>query len=239
MSIIDSALTWARAIAADDTHGYDQTNRWGADYDCSSFVISAYKAAGVPLTCTYTGNMRGDMLRCGFADVTSSCDLSTGAGLRAGDVLLNHKHHTALYSGAGQLVQASINERGTVTGGTPGDQTGREICERSYYNYPWDCVLRYTDGSTTPAESAESAAQDAQTLCRVSIPQISRGDVSAATAALQAALTYRGYNTTWIDGEFGLRTHNMLVGYQAERGLAANGIADAETWAALLGGDSA
>lgn len=33
MSIIQDAVAWARRIAADDSHGYDQTNRWGADYD--------------------------------------------------------------------------------------------------------------------------------------------------------------------------------------------------------------
>lgn len=231
MSVIDTAILWACGIAEDDTHGYDQTNRWGVDYDCSSFIISAYKAAGVPLTCTYTGDMRGDMLRNGFADVTAHVSLSTGAGLQAGDVLLNNKHHTAMYIGNGEIVHASINERGTTTGGTPGDQTGQEISERRYYNYPWDCVMRYAvRGATT----ADSAPVSARTLCEVQIPQISRGDVSAATAALQAALTFNGYNTTWIDGEFGTRTHNMLMGYQAEHGLTADGIAGTETWAALL-----
>lgn len=232
MSVIDTALSWARRIAADESHGYDQANRWGVDYDCSSFVISAYKAAGVPLTCTYTGNMRGDMLRNGFIDVTSSVTLSTGAGLQAGDVLLNHQRHTAMYIGNGQIVQASINEKGTTTGGTPGDQTGREIYERSYYNYPWDCVLRYAAVGATPADSAP---QSARTLCKVSIPQISAGDVSAATAALQAALQYRGYSPKWIDGDFGTRTRNMLMAFQAENGLTADGIAGAETWTALLG----
>lgn len=231
MSVIDTALAWARNIAADDTHGYDQGSRWGADYDCSSFVISAYKAVGLPLTCTYTGNMRGDMLRNGFADVTSSCNLTTGAGLQVGDVLLNHKYHTAMYIGDGRIVHASINERGTATGGIPGDQTGREICERSYYNYPWDCVLRYVEGAT----ATDSAAQTPRKTCKAELPQISKGDVSAATAALQGALTYLGYDTTWIDGEFGTRTHNMLMGYQAEHGLDADGIVGAATWAALLG----
>ena len=51
-TVIQSAVAWARGIAADASHGYDQANRWGPDYDCSSFVISAYKAAGVPLACT-------------------------------------------------------------------------------------------------------------------------------------------------------------------------------------------
>lgn len=231
MSIVETALSWARNIAADNAHGYDQQNRWGTDYDCSSFVISAFKAAGVPLSCTYTGDMRGDMLRNGFAEVTASVNLSTGVGLQAGDVLLNHKRHTALYIGNGQLAQASINEKGTTTGGAPGDQTGREIYERTYYNYPWDCVLRYN-----AAQSADSAPQSAPVLCKASIPQISLGDVSAATAALQAALQYRGYNPKWIDGDFGTRTHNMLMAFQAEHGLTADGIAGAATWTALLGG---
>jgi hypothetical protein len=38
-----SAINWAVAIANDDSHGYDQTNRWGPDYDCSSLVIQAYE----------------------------------------------------------------------------------------------------------------------------------------------------------------------------------------------------
>ncbi len=117
MGIIENAVARALEIAADDSHGYDQANRWGPDYDCSSLVISAFKKAGVPLSCTYTGNMRGDMLRHGFEDVTGSVDLATGAGLERGDVLLNHVHHTALYIGGGQLVQASINEYGGTTGG--------------------------------------------------------------------------------------------------------------------------
>lgn len=158
MSIIQSAVAWARRIAADNSHGYDQANRWGADYDCSSFVISAYKAAGVPLECTYTGDMRGDMLRRGFADVTAAVNLATGAGLEAGDVLLNYAHHTALYIGGGRIVQASINERGGVTGGAPGDQTGREIAERGYYNYPWDCVLRYGGSAAETEEDSRGIA---------------------------------------------------------------------------------
>ena len=63
--------------------------------------------------------------------------------LKKGDVLLNEKHHTAIYIGDGKLVHASINEKGTISGGKTGDQTGKEICVRSYYDYPWDLVLRY------------------------------------------------------------------------------------------------
>ena len=78
------------------------------------------------------------------------------ASLKKGDVLLNEKHHTAIYLGGGMLVHASINEKGTTTGGKSGDQTGREICTRAYYNYPWDLVLRYPDASLA-AEAADKA----------------------------------------------------------------------------------
>lgn len=147
------AKIWIQKIANDNSHGYDQTYRWNerGDYDCSSLVISAWEQAGVPVKskggATYTGNMRSAFLKCGFKDVTASVNLATGAGLETGDVLLNYVHHTAMYIGNGQVAQASINEKGTATGGKPGDQTGREIWIRSYYNYPWDCVLRYPENS--------------------------------------------------------------------------------------------
>ena len=50
-----------------------------------------------------------------------------------------------MYIGSGQIVQASINEKGTATGGKPGDQTAKEFLVRSYYNHPWDYVLRYPE----------------------------------------------------------------------------------------------
>ena len=157
MSVADRAVEWALRIARDDSHGYDQGGRWGPDYDCSSLIISAYKAAGVPLTCTYTGDMKRDMILHGFVEVPTSV-------LKAGDVLLNETHHTAMYIGNGQIVHAAGNEHGGATGGLSGDQTGREICIAPYYvpSYGWDCALRYTADQVPihpnpvqpPAESA-------------------------------------------------------------------------------------
>ena len=60
MTKIEKAVTWALAIANDNTHGYDQQYRWGPDYDCSSLIISAWQQAGVPVKtkgAAYTGNM--------------------------------------------------------------------------------------------------------------------------------------------------------------------------------------
>lgn len=165
MTIPEKAVAWIKSIAADNTHGYDQGSRWGPDYDCSSLVISAYKHAGVSLTCTYTGNMRSDFLNHGFA-IPVNTNLATGAGLQPGDVLLNISHHTAMYVGGGKIVHAAGNENGGAIGGRTGDQTGREICETGYFNFPWDCVLRYVakDSTDKPTESGKYTVVKGDTL---------------------------------------------------------------------------
>lgn len=149
--IIESAISWMEQIAADDTHGYDQIHRNGPDYDCSSLVIAAWKQAGVDTKATYTGNMKAQFLSHGFTDVTKTCNLTTGAGLVRGDVLLIHvnkgRQHTAMYCGGGKEVEASINEKGTAKGGKTGDQTGKEILVRAFRSGYFNTVLRYTQGT--------------------------------------------------------------------------------------------
>lgn len=154
----EKAIKQMESWAADNSHGYDQIYRWGekGDYDCSSAVISAWQAAGVPVKtkgATYTGNMKEVFLSCGFTDVTSKINRSTGSGLQRGDVLLNEEHHVAMYCGNGKEVEASINEKGTATGGQPGDQTRKEFLVRSYRNYPWDCVLRYQESNSSGSDT--------------------------------------------------------------------------------------
>lgn len=168
----NAAAAFMEAMAADDTHGYDQGSRWGPDYDCSSLVISAYKKAGVPLTCTYTGNMKADMLAHGFKDVTRSVALASGSGLIRGDVLLHETHHTAMYMGGGRIVHAAGNEYGKALGGRTGDQTGKEICVAGYFNFPWQCVLRYEKDDAkpepAPAPSGFYVVQPLDTLWGIS-----------------------------------------------------------------------
>lgn len=145
-NVVEEAVKWAIGIANDDSHGYDQGHRDGPDYDCSSLICWAYFNAGLNTRPGYTPatfTMREVFMAAGFEDATSQINLSTGEGVMRGDVLLNIQNHTAMSIGNGQLVQASQNEIGGIVGGQTGDQTGGEIATRSYYNYPWDCVLRY------------------------------------------------------------------------------------------------
>lgn len=150
-NVVEDAVQWAIGIANDDSHGYDQTYRDGPNYDCSSLICWAYHNAGLNTRPGYTpatGTMRSVFLAAGFQDVTSQINLSSGAGLIRGDVLLVPGSHTEMYIGNGQNVAASINEFGGITGGQTGDQTSREIWVRSYYNYPWVYVLRYPGGGS-------------------------------------------------------------------------------------------
>lgn len=167
MSKVEIATQWLIDLAVNDSHGYDQAYRWGqhGDYDCSAAVITAWETAGVPVKtngATYTGNMKNAFISSGFTEVTSSIGLSNGTGLLRGDVLLKTQSHTAMFIGNGQIVHASINEKGTATGGQAGDQTGKEICIRSYYNKPWNCVLRYNEHNTNPTPSVTDIIQAGQ-----------------------------------------------------------------------------
>lgn len=56
---------------------------------------------------------------------------------------------------------ASIDENGRASGGQAGDQTGKEVCTRAWYNGSWNLVLRPV--STVDAEKMATACE---TLCK-------------------------------------------------------------------------
>lgn len=147
---IDLAVEHAIAIAKDDSHGYDQIDRWGeyGDYDCSSIMYTVWDLAGVPVKRfglpMYSETIYNHFTQSGFEDVTSQVNFANLDGLQKGDMLLNTVHHTAIYIGGGQIVEAQWSENHTAYG-YAGDQTGEEIWIRSYYNYPWEYCLRFTE----------------------------------------------------------------------------------------------
>ena len=137
--VTEDAIDWATQIAADDDYGYSQASRWGEtkQFDCSSFVISAYKNAGIDVGgATYTGNMREELTKHGFEWIPGNPDVND---LQPGDIVLDEDSHTEMYIGNGKLVGAHDN----YNGGT-GDPSGNEISVKDYSTRHWDGVLRYT-----------------------------------------------------------------------------------------------
>ena len=153
MSKVEKYTSYMEKVAKDDTHGYDQIDRMGnPNFDCSGLVITAVEKAGIKVKeagATYTGNIKNAFKKCGFTDITKNITLSTGKGLKRGDVLLSEGHHVAVYCGNDKMVDARINENGKTTGGKSGDQTGHEIEIHSYNNHPWNCILRFEESTST------------------------------------------------------------------------------------------
>ncbi|MBP5433646.1 NlpC/P60 family protein [Ruminococcus sp.] len=164
MTRVEYAVQWCLSIAADDSHGYSQIHRWGPDYDCSSFIITAYQNAGIPVKdngATNTRNIQEVFTKCGFV-VVPNWNKDTGAGLVRGDVVLNTQRHVEMYIGNGKVVKASSDEFRGIQGATSGDQTKEEIWVSNYHNYPWDVALRYlnqTEQYTGEPASFPSAAE--------------------------------------------------------------------------------
>lgn len=59
-----------------------------------------------------------------------------------------------------RIGHASIDENGKIAGGKVGDQTGKEICIRSWYSKPWNVYLECTDQAL-----ADRAAAFMEQIC--------------------------------------------------------------------------
>ena len=144
----DMDKRWGKGTETIDIYGRKYTIKSG-DRDCSSAVISAFEAAGISCGgATYTGNMRKCMTGTGNFKWRPMSFIA-----QMGDVYLNEACHTAMCLSAEPdvLMEFSINEKGTATGGKQGDQKqvgeydekyGRgESHLKMYYSYPWNGIL--------------------------------------------------------------------------------------------------
>ena len=148
MPDIEGAVREAIIIAEDDSHGYDQEYRNGPDYDCSSFISKVLHDNGFNVSeDSWTGNLYEQLLDNGFKPVKDQSDR------QAGDIFLTPNHHVVMCVNKKEIVHASGNEKGKATGGKTGDQTGKEICIRSFYtpSYGWKYHLRYNKASPETA----------------------------------------------------------------------------------------
>lgn len=125
------------SMCNDNSYGY-RLGGWGPkDYDCASSIITALRNAGFDTgAATYTGNMATELC------AREWTRLPVGTTLVRGDILLNEVNHVALYVGNNQLAEFSSDYDGVS-----GDSSGREASVHGYYNFPWDCILRYSGDS--------------------------------------------------------------------------------------------
>lgn len=160
MPEIEKAVLWAIGIAADDRHGYSQVHRNGPDYDCSSFVGTALSKAGFAVSeSSTTRNLESQLIKCGF----KKCR----APWKRGDIHLAAGHHVTMSTDASHIVHASQSENGGIDGET-GDQTGREICIRTYYDLPYRNLVHYRYGvkENSQLETSEQRAEPARSFDR-------------------------------------------------------------------------
>lgn len=131
---VEAAVRWCIDKAANNYITYSQTNRNlknvnGMSYDCSSFIITGFYAAGVNINATHTGNMRAGFTAAGWEWIPGRS--FAASQLQRGDILLNEALHTQMYIGNNQDVNC---------GSTP-------ACVQPHssdnYGRGWDGILRY------------------------------------------------------------------------------------------------
>ena len=127
---VEAAVQWAVDKASNYYITYSQEvrnlkNVDGTSYDCSSFIITAFYAAGLDVNATYTGNMRSGFEAAGFTWIPGT-SFEASDCLR-GDILLNEGTHCQMYIGNNQDVNC---------GSTPARVQTHTV------SFPWDGILR-------------------------------------------------------------------------------------------------
>ena len=154
---VEAMLAWALEIAEDDSHGYSQNNRYGPDYDCTSFVCTALVEGGFALERFLSpGGMVRELPALGFAVYRKG-----ETEPQRGDILVEIGVHAEISLGDGCCVGAHQDYGHSRTG----DKSGHEIeyrtpdsekkcwfCKKAQYDY----ILRYE------ALEVEAARRQAQ-----------------------------------------------------------------------------
>ncbi len=215
MSKVDTYTDYMIAIALDDSHGYSQINRGGSpDFDCSSLVGHALSKAGFNINPnSTTRNLYEQLKRCGF----TTCNRPW----KKGDIHLAVGHHVCVSSDNEHIVHASIDENGTTKGRKAGDQTGKEICIRKYYNpsYGWSYHLRYTEYNGSESYN---------------MSLLKRGSKNNAVTVFEILMSMLGFYSGSIDTSYGKGCETACRNFQTKYGLTVDGECGKNTWNKLF-----
>lgn len=135
-AIVEAACQWLIKKATNNRITYSQSNRNlknvnGTSYDCSSFIITGFYAAGLDVDATYTGDMKAGFMAKGFTWIPGST--FTSSQCQRGDILLSEEVHTQMYIGNNQDVNCGSTPAAVITHSS--DNFGRS----------WDGILRYVE----------------------------------------------------------------------------------------------
>lgn len=215
MSKVDTYTDYMIAIALDDSHGYSQINRGGKpDFDCSSLVGHALSKAGFNINPnSTTRNLYEQLKICGF----TSCNRPW----KKGDIHLAVGHHVCVSSDSEHIVHASIDENGTTKGRKAGDQTGKEICIRKYYNpsYGWSYHLRYKEYNGSESYS---------------MSLLKRGSSINDVIVFEILMSKLGFYSGSIDTLYGKGCETACKNFQTKYGLKVDGECGKNTWNKLF-----
>jgi len=106
-----------------------------------------------------------------------------------------------------KIGHASIDENGSARGGTAGDQTGKELCTRSWYTKGWNVLLR-----PKRAELAEKSAAACEAACANSNIGYDQGGRNTLYYTMAPALTvkYDKMIDAGIDPEIALEVNEEI-----------------------------
>lgn len=160
MAGIEEGISTVLAYAADDSHGYVlQGREYEYGTDCAGLVrLYAATVEGVDVGSYpdfHTWSEVATLTARGWTDM----GFDYGSAVR-GDVFLralgDSTGHTVVYLGGGRIVGAEGN-----WDGRQGDSSGTEVCERAYYDYSYNHILRPpTVAGTSEEEDEEVTSED-------------------------------------------------------------------------------
>lgn len=135
----------------------------------------------------------------------------------------------------------------TVEGNSSDSVTERcySISDSSIAGYGrprWELAAETIMDAAAPemADSASEEPKEAESGFTLAPPTLRAGMGGDWVAALQGVLVFRHYNlgpygTGGVDGDFGMMTLEAVRNFQTRHGLAVDGVAGPQTWAAMLG----